>query len=267
MGISVVINTLNEEINLPDCIRSVAGIADEIVVCDMYSDDRTVEIATSLGARVITHQKTGYVEPARKFAITAAMHEWVLVLDADERCTQPIKEKLLEVSKTGNYDLVKFGILYNYFGKYIRHGGFYNINFPRFFRKTYYLETYNDSETLSHNNFRSMEKGDGCILQLGEEYYLVHEAYPSIEKYVVKTVGHYARLKGEEAVSSGRKFSLRTLLLSPIRAFIDRFFLKRGYKEGIAGFIVCFYYAVYIFSISANIWLLEQNQKQETVTK
>ena len=70
--ISVVINTLNEENNIGACIESVQGFADEIVVCDMYSDDRTVEIAESYGAKVVFHERVGFVEPARFFAISQA---------------------------------------------------------------------------------------------------------------------------------------------------------------------------------------------------
>src|ERR1043166_1643983 len=82
--ISVVVNTLNEEKNLPACLESVRWASD-IVVVDMHSNDRTAEIATKAGCRVFQFERTGYVEPARNFAIAQAKHPWVLVLDADER--------------------------------------------------------------------------------------------------------------------------------------------------------------------------------------
>ena len=82
--ISVLINTLNEEAHLPACLESVRW-ADELVLVDMHSTDRTVAIAESAGCRVFQHDRMGYVEPARNFAIAQANHPWVLVLDADER--------------------------------------------------------------------------------------------------------------------------------------------------------------------------------------
>src|SRR5688500_11736752 len=95
--VSVIINTLNEETNLPDCLESVRW-ADEVVLVDMHSDDRTMAIAGEFGCRMFSHERTGYVEPARNFAITQAQHDWLLVLDADERVSpglaQWIKENL-----------------------------------------------------------------------------------------------------------------------------------------------------------------------------
>jgi glycosyltransferase involved in cell wall biosynthesis len=85
--LSVVINTLNEERDLEDCLRSLDGFADEIVVVDMHSEDRTVEIARRYAARIVTHERTGVVEPARQFAIDQARGEWIFLLDADERVT------------------------------------------------------------------------------------------------------------------------------------------------------------------------------------
>src|SRR5688572_27812596 len=96
-GIAVVINTLNEESNIGNCIDSVLELADEIVVCDMHSEDRTLEIARQKGARVVLHPRTGFVEPARRFAISQARHEWVLVLDADERMTDMLAARLKEI--------------------------------------------------------------------------------------------------------------------------------------------------------------------------
>src|SRR5689334_9780742 len=96
-SISVVINTLNEAINMAACIESVRSIANEIVVCDMHSDDDTAALAAQLGARVVLHDRTEFVEPARQFAIAQATCEWVLVLDADERLTTPLADRLREL--------------------------------------------------------------------------------------------------------------------------------------------------------------------------
>ncbi len=155
-GISLVINTLNEEVHIADCIKSAQGIADEIIICDMFSEDRTVEIAKEFGATVIFHEKVGFVEPARYFAISKASRKWVLVLDADERLTEKLANKLLELTITDKYDLIKFGSLYNYFGGYVKYGGFYHQNWPRFFKKSQYLKTYDEEEEMIHLNFNNL---------------------------------------------------------------------------------------------------------------
>src|SRR5439155_18369699 len=84
--VTAVVNTLNEEAQLPACLESLRWAA-EIVVVDMHSEDRTAEIAAAVGCRVFQHERTGYVEPARNFAIQQAKHSWVLVVDADEQAS------------------------------------------------------------------------------------------------------------------------------------------------------------------------------------
>ena len=101
--ISVVINTLNEEKNLPRVLASVKKLADEIVVVDMESNDKTREIARKAGARVFKHKRMGYVEPARNFAIGKAKSEWILILDADELVTETLAKKLKGISNKSGY--------------------------------------------------------------------------------------------------------------------------------------------------------------------
>ena len=99
--ISVVINTFNEEKNIERAIESVEW-ADEILVCDMYSDDDTAVIAKKLGAKIIFHKRVGFVEPARNMAISKAEGDWVLVLDADEEIPSELAGKIREIiSKDG----------------------------------------------------------------------------------------------------------------------------------------------------------------------
>lgn len=103
--ISAVINTLNEERNLEDALRSAAWV-DEIVVVDMHSDDATREIAEAYGARVLLHERTGVVEPARNFALQQATGDWVLCLDADERVPEPLARALDAVTRRDDVDVV-----------------------------------------------------------------------------------------------------------------------------------------------------------------
>jgi len=260
--ISVVINTLNEEKNISACIKSVHDFADEIVVCDMYSDDRTVEIARSHGAKVVFHERVGFVEPARFFAISQASHEWVLVIDADERMTERLATKLRELARDKSVEVVSFWSLYWYFGGWVRYGKFFNNTWTRFFRKEIYLKTYDSNEENVHHNFSTL-RAHPNNLRLGSEYHILHLAYPTIEKYVCKTVGMYARAEGEQYYKQGIRFSLRRLIGQPIRTFIDRFIVGQGYRDGIRGFILAVLYAGYRFNTWANVWLLEELAKQK----
>jgi glycosyltransferase involved in cell wall biosynthesis len=261
-AISVVINTLNEEGNIGDCIDSIQGLADDILVCDMHSDDRTADIARERGARVTFHDRTGYVEPARRYAISQARGEWVLVLDADERMTELLAARLREVAREGVYDVVSFWSLYWYFGGWVRHGGFFSGQWRRFFRKRAYLETYSSSDEMVHHNFESLTRATK-VLQLPQEYHIRHYAYPTVEKYLSKTLGAYARIEGEQYVQQGRRFSFVRMLGEPLKEFVMRFLFRRGFLDGMRGFILSCLYAGYRFCVWANVWLLQNGRKND----
>src|SRR5450759_4249900 len=106
VSISVVINTLNEEANIAYALRSVRTWVDEIVVVDMHSDDRTREVAETYGARVYLHDRVGYVEPARRFALAKATGDWILILDADELIPPRLARRLSDIAAAGQADVV-----------------------------------------------------------------------------------------------------------------------------------------------------------------
>lgn len=260
--ISVVINTYNEEAYIRKCIESVIPFADEIVVCDMYSEDKTVEIATSLGAKVIYHDKVGFVEPARFFAISHATGNWILVLDADEFITEELRIKLKELVSTPGLDLVTMGKLYFYFVNYIKQGGFYLRKCPLFFRKELYIDNFSPENMKIFNSFTHLKRSSANTVEIGEKYYIMHDAYPSIEKFVVKTNGKYAVIEAQQLVHDGQKFSLFKLLLDPTKTFLKKYIYQRGFTEGVNGLILCVLYANYRFNVWANVWQLENYDKK-----
>ncbi len=91
MKISVLINTFNEERNIKNCLESVSW-ADEIIIVDMYSDDKTVDIAKNYTDKIYYFERMGYADPARQFALKKATHEWVLIVDADEMVPLELRE-------------------------------------------------------------------------------------------------------------------------------------------------------------------------------
>lgn len=262
--ISLVINTFNEEELVADCIRSAQSIADEVIVCDMHSADRTIEIARGLGAKVVLHERRDFVELARHYAISQAQCEWVLVLDVDERLTPKLAQKLKDVSRDDRYDVVLFWSLYWYFGDWVRHGGFFYGSWPRFFRKQVYLDTYNPNEELIHHNFSSLERHPRR-LQLSSRYYIEHYAYESIEKYCAKTLGRYARIEAEGYYRDGRKFSYARLFGDPLYHVLRSIFVKMAPLGGTRCLIMTVLQACYRFSLWANLWVLEDNAKRMAV--
>ena len=124
--ISVVINTFNEEKNIKGCLESVKWV-DEIVVVDMYSDDRTVQIVQDYTDKIFMHKRVGHVEPARNFAISKATGDWVLVLDADERVPRSLATKLKQIVRENPHGVsaVSFPRKNVFFNKWIRHTGWW----------------------------------------------------------------------------------------------------------------------------------------------
>ncbi len=259
--ITLVINTYNEEVNISDCINSAKSFVDEIIVCDMYSTDKTLSIAKELGAKIIMHEKTPVVEPARYFAISSASHPWVLVLDADERLTVKLGKKIAEIVEESKYDLIVYPYLYNYFGGYVYHGGFFESIYPRCFKKSQYLATYDSSDSLVHGNFRSLLTKTTNKIILGKEFFAYHEAYPSLEKYVQKTLGFYAKQEAEKNLALGESFSSLKLIYLPLKIFIGRYIFRKGFLDGWRGFFVCFLFSQFYFMTYANMWSLSKNSK------
>ena len=264
-GISVLINTLNEAANIADCIRSVQGLADEVVVCDMQSDDDTAAIARSLGARVISIEwAEGKYQRMRYLGVQATTHEWVLALDADERMTDRLRAHLQELARNSSIDVVRFGKLYWYFGGWVRHGIFFSQQ-PLFFRRTVFLANFQEQTFQAHADWAALN-GVRQAVTLPFDYHVLHYAYPSIEKYASKTIGMYARVEAETMHQAGRRFQLHRMILQPIKIFMVSFFLKAGYRDGLRGFIITTLYSVYRFATWANLWLLEELARNESQT-
>ncbi|MDO5383780.1 MAG: glycosyltransferase family 2 protein [Rikenellaceae bacterium] len=143
MKISVVINTFNSDRFLDQCLRSVEKF-DEIVLCDMHSTDGTIAIAEKYGCRIVYHERTGIVEPARNYAIAQAENEWVLVLDSDEVVPDALREYLYRFAETAEqrgYAALKMARKNYFLGRFM-HGDYpdYIIRLIRK-SKTYWPET------------------------------------------------------------------------------------------------------------------------------
>lgn len=225
--VSVIINTFNEEKNIDRAIQSVTW-ADEILVCDMYSDDNTAVIAKKLGAKIIFFRRTGFVEPARNFAVSKAEGDWVLVLDADEEIPEALKEKLLEVvSKEGVVTYVEIPRLNIIFGKPMKASMWwpdYNI---RFFKKGF---------VTWGNKIHSKPKAEGQGLRVGEHEKLaiIHHHYDTISQFVQR-LDRYTTIQAKELKESGYEFEWRDLISKPLGEFLSRFFANRGFEDGVHG--------------------------------
>lgn len=252
--ISVVINTLNEARNLPGALASVRGLADEIVVVDMKSTDATRTIARKAGARVFEHKPTGYVEPARNYAIEKASGEWILVLDADERLTAPLRKKLkliIEKNRADYYRLPRRNFI---FGKWIKHSRWwpdYNI---RFFKKgsVEWGEIIHSVPTTT---------GEGLDLEASEENAIVHHHYDSIEQYLER-MNRYTTNQSTNLIKEGYVFRWQDLIIRPTGEFLSRYFQGQGYKDGLHGLVLASLQSVSELVLYLKTWQ-EEGFKEE----
>lgn len=244
--ITALIPTYNEEQNLPKCLESVRW-ADEILVVDSFSTDRTVVIARNFGARVIQREYGSHASQ-RNWAIPQASHPWVLLLDADERCTPELQQEIRAIlEKEPDYSLYKIH-RWNYFlGHLQRHGDWGNDWIIRFFHR--------DSACFEecgsfHGEIRSTE----TIGRLKNP--ILHHPYDNLDQYFSK-FNQYTSDGALHLFNQGKKFSTVDLVARPMWRFVRAYFLRLGFLDGVAGFIVCTLAGMYVFVKYSKLWAKE----------
>jgi glycosyltransferase involved in cell wall biosynthesis len=228
--LSVTIITLNEEQNIGRAIQSVKW-ADEILVVDSGSTDRTVEIARHGGAKVITNAWPGYGQQ-KNFAQSQAAHDWVLNIDADEEVpaelATEIQQKLADVeagrSKASAFYCPRKTF---YLGRWIRHGGWYPNHLVRLANRK--------AARWSEPNLHEALETEGTVEGLRAP--LHHYTFSSIQDQVLTNLkySHYGSL---DLKRKGKEGSLPLLLLKPIGKFLETFLVKRGFLDGLPGLII-----------------------------
>ena len=238
MLLSATIITLNEEKNIANAIQSL-GFADEIIVVDSFSTDRTVELAKEHGAKVVCHEFRGHGEQ-KNFAASLCQGEYILNLDADERVTKDLAKEIISLIKDSTNSTQLYGIprLNHYLDKPIRYGGWYpDIQYRLAKRDQCAWTTPRVHEKLVIRN-KLTEQGDNSksISQLKSPIY--HYSFPTIASQVHTNV-FYAELGAEELLKKKNKIiNPITLVSKPIIKFIECFILKRGFLDGLKGFII-----------------------------
>jgi (heptosyl)LPS beta-1,4-glucosyltransferase len=253
--ISVVINTLNEEKRLPRALASIKNFADEVIVCDMKSQDDTRAIARQFGAKVFEIESKGYVEPARNFAISKADGEWILVLDADEELSADLAKKLKKISESeDSVDYYRIPRKNMIFGKWMKHTFWwpdYNI---RFFKKGFvsWSEIIHSVPTTT---------GKGSDLEASEENALTHWHYSNINQYLERMI-RYTDIQLKNLTDKGVKFSWKDILTKPNSEFLRRYFSEEGYKDGLHGLALSSLQAFSELVLYLKLWEKQKYEEQ-----
>ena len=239
--ISVVINTYNAQQHLAKVLESVKDF-DEVVVCDMESTDDTVKIAEGYGCRVVTFPKNGHTccEPARTFAIQAAQHPWVLVVDADEIVTPELREALYGVEKEGMIPVA---------GYYIPRQNMFMGMFVRDFHYDYQLRFLVREGTEWPPTIHSLPKVPGRVekLKAPKEARLLHLMDETMHEYVAK-MNVYTDNETEK-----KQYGVAALFWRPLWRFFKSYVMDGSFRMGIRGLIRSGMHAVYQFILVAKI--------------
>ncbi|MBX7192351.1 MAG: glycosyltransferase family 2 protein [Sandaracinaceae bacterium] len=261
--ISVVVNTLNEEKNLPASLGSVRAWADEIIVVDMHSDDRTREVAEALGAKVFLHERMGFVEPARAFALSKTSSDWILILDADELVLAPLAERLASVAREGRDDAVRIPRLNYMMGKPLRYTGWGPASDAqlRFFRRGMLGTT-----DQIHGLLQRRPGARVSTLPVRDGLALVHFNYVDLAQFVEK-MNRYTTVEAKQAAERGERGSIPGSALRASWEFVDRYVFKRGFLDGWRGFYLSALMAAYRVSTAAKLREIRSGAGRAAVEK
>lgn len=235
MKISATIITYNEERNLPRAIESLR-CADEILVVDSGSSDRTVEIAEKLGAKVIDSPWPGYAKQ-KNFAAERAEHDWILSLDADESLSEALEAEIWKLKKAGpKCDAYTMPRMAQYLGRWITHSGWYPDRKVRLYHRA--------KGTWAGDYVHESVQVTGLVGHM--EGNLLHFTCESLSEHL-KTMDRYTTLAAEQIVASGRKVTWGRLICEPPWTFFRTYVVKAGYLDGVEGLAIANMAALYNF--------------------
>ena len=245
MSLSVILITKNEEANLKDCLESVS-FADEIIVVDSQSSDKTQEIAQSFGAKLeITSDWPGF-GPQKNRALNLATKEWVLSIDADERVTPELKQEILATIASANAaDCYAIPRSSWYCGRFMKHSGWYPDYVDRLFKRG----SAKFSDHLVHE--RLLPTGLSGKLK----NHFLHYSYRDFSQ-VLKKVDVYSSAAAQQAFKQGKKGGLGEALIHGFWAFFRTYVLRRGFLDGKHGLALAISNAATSYYKYLKLWQL-----------
>lgn len=256
--LSVTIITYNEEKNIHDCIASVHDFADEVVVLDSHSGDRTKEIAQSFPkVRLDVHDFDGHVQQKNR-AIELAKGRWIFSLDADERATPELGKSIMEFIQNNPEGYgARVRRLTIHMGRPIRHGGWYNARF-RLLRKgcgswggeNPHDEIFIDGLNKREHRTAGFLKGD-----------LIHYSFTDLSDQI-NTINKFSSIVAFNRNGKGKKGALLKMLYKPFVKFVETYILKGGFLDGVPGFVIAVSSSFSAFLKWAKLWELQNTDME-----
>jgi len=254
MKISATIITCNEEENIREACESLAW-ADEIIVVDSGSTDKTIEIAESLGARVIRRQWAGFSDQ-KQFAAEQAVHDWIFSLDADERVSEELRAAISDLRKNSDKEVAdgyRVARRSYYQGRWIRGGGWY----PDWQLRLYKKARGHWGPRLIHESVKM--DSDARVGKLPGD--ILHNTGKD-SAYHHRMIGErYAPLAAQQMLEDGRRTTPLKIAVAAPTAFVSSYILKGGFRDGLAGLSIASFAAHHAFLKHLMLWEKQQAAK------
>lgn len=247
--ITAIIPSFNEEKNIEKALKSVL-FADEIIVVDSFSTDKTVEIAEKYATKVIQHI---YESPSKQknWIIPQAKHQWIILLDADEWITDSLQSEIEKTMlDTSDNDCYWIGRDNFFMGEQIKYSGWQGDKVIRLFKKTC---KYNNKHV--HEEIVTENKKVAWLINK-----LSHNTYTSIDNYISK-LNRYAEWQAKDYDGKVKKITFFHLAFKPIHRFVKHYFIKGGILDGVPGFTISILQAYAVGMRYVKLWLLRKKMK------
>lgn len=246
--ISAVIITRNEEKNISECIESLKW-ADEIVVIDSMSTDKTVEIARKYTDRIYKKEWEGYSKQ-KNYGILVSNSEWILNIDADELVTDMLRDEIITRTSLKSEICGYYIPRKNYFmGKWIKHGGWYPNYQLRLFRK-------------GSGEFKDVRVHEGVTIVGYTDYLanpLIHHSYNNFDDFVERS-NKYSTLAALDLFERNEKINIHHLVIKPLSRFLKMYLVHGGFIDGWRGFVLAVLYSYYVFIRTIKLWELHDKK-------
>jgi glycosyltransferase involved in cell wall biosynthesis len=250
MKISAIVITFNEEQNIGAALESLRW-ADEIVVVDSESTDRTVEIARQYTDKIIVRRWPGY-SAQKNFAASEARHDWIFSLDADERVSEELSSEIEALKRKSDTDAAGFEMarLTYYLGRWIKHSGWY----PDYKIRLYDRRASNWRGDFVHESIEV--KGKVKRLRGDILHYTVRNAADHHLR-----IDRYTTLAAEQSFCQGERVSFLSLLFSPLATFLRSYIFKLGILDGPQGLAIARFAAHYAFLKNLKLWEMRKGEE------
>jgi len=251
-SISACIITFNEEYRIRDCLESIKWV-DEIIVVDSFSTDNTVSLCKEYTERVYQRTWQGNIDQ-KNYTIGLAKNTWILCLDADERLSPALSSEIKHaLNNSGAVQGFFFPRCSMYLGRWILHGDWYPDYQLRLFRRNHGI--------WKGTNPHGRVYVDGKTKYLKNKMY--HFNYKDLS-HQLKTIDNYSDIFSDVMIERGKNFHLFQLILRPLYKFIRVYIIKRGFLDGLPGFILAVTNSFYIFVKYVKFWeRLQYNETQD----